>query len=322
MTRKLRRPEEGAIYHLIAKGNQGDFIFDERKNKIYFIECLKKAVEDYQALIYAYCIMGNHYHVVLQNTKANLSEIMHYVGSSFASYLRKQGRIGHIFSGRYKSIHLEGRERLLYLSKYVHLNPVRASIVKNPEDYDWSSYRFFAWDLEPPDWLYLDWVRGHFKPDNRRSHARYREFVESGLFLPSRGPENLMTARGIVEGERFLQDIKGSGGEGRPSDDKRLDALHYEVCRYYKVDDLHLQGSKHSPHALRSPRRVFAYIAMEFTFASQEEIARRLGNKNPSRVAQLYRDFVKGTEKDREDNELQEDVAMIVSRFWAPFGGI
>ncbi len=183
-------------------------------------------MEDYQALVYAYCIMGNHYHVVLQNTEANLSKIMHDVGSSFASHLRKQGRIGHIFSGRYKSIYLEGRERLLYLSKYVHLNPVRASMVERPEDFDWSSYRFFAWDLEPPEWLYVDWLKGCLKPASKMTHKSYREFVEGSANLPSDSEENRGTARAIIKCERFLQDIMDDGCEGKVKDATRLDSLY------------------------------------------------------------------------------------------------
>jgi len=323
MTRKLRKPEAGAIYHLIAKGNQGDFVFDERRNKAYFIECLKKAVEEYHALIYAYCIMGNHYHVVLQNTEANLSEIMHYVGSSFATYLKNQGRIGHIFSGRFKSIQLEGRERLLYLTKYVHLNPVRASIVKRPEEYDWSSYRFFAWDLEPPGWLYLDWLGDHLARDGFRLREGYREFVENGSCLPPKGREALFTARGIVEGERFLKDVHGLNGKRLNGDERRLDALKSEVTNHYGVDDLDFSRKKQCRSALRLPRKVFIHIARECTFASNEEIARRLGTCSPSRVSTLHHEFLgELEERNQAGDRLREDVALIVSRSWAPHEGI
>ena len=104
MARELRKPKKGALYHLIAKGNQGDFIFDDLKSKEYFLKCLGNGSKKFKAIVYAYCIMGNHYHIMLQNTEPNLSELMHYIGSSFATYLRGQGRIGHIFSGRFKSI--------------------------------------------------------------------------------------------------------------------------------------------------------------------------------------------------------------------------
>jgi REP element-mobilizing transposase RayT len=323
MARKLRKPQKDAIYHLIAKGNQGDFIFDEKRNKAYFLECLETAVEEYQALVYAFCIMGNHYHIILQNTEPNLSEIMHYVGSSFATYLRSQGRIGHIFSGRYKSICLEGRERILYLSKYIHLNPVRAAMVDRPEEYDWSSYRFFAWEVEPPEWLYLGWMKERYEPTNQIMRKRYREFVENDVFLPPGSFESRMTAKAIIEGERFLRDTMRRDGEERIRDENRLDALHDELCRLHGIDSLSLTNGVRPPRTLRGPRAMFIYIAKEYTFASHAEIAGKLGGLNPSAVAHQYRDFLSEIERDDRDGPiLREEAGTIASRFWTPHAGI
>jgi putative transposase len=323
MARELRKPRREAIYHLIAKGNQGDFIFDEKEHKVYFLQLLKNVVEDYQALVYGYCIMGNHYHIILQNVEPNLSEIMHYIGSSFASFLRGRGRIGHIFSGRYKSILLEGRERILYLSKYVHLNPVRASMVRRPEEYGWSSYKYFTWDLEPPEWLYTGWIKDHITRNHKMAREEYREFVEDGVHLPLEAHENRKTARAIVEGERFLQDIIDRGGIDMDAGDMRLDALYLEVCRFHGVDDLTLLNGKRCPRILRQPRAVFVYIAKEYTLATHAEIARRLGNNSPSGVAHIYREFLGEIDKDNEKGcSLRESVAEIVSRSWFPHPGL
>lgn len=327
MARELRTPREEAIYHLIAKGNQGDFIFNEKEHKEYFLQLLKDAVEGFQALIYGYCIMGNHYHVILQNIEPNLSEIMHYIGSSFASFLSHRGRIGHIFSGRYKSILLEGRERLLYLSKYVHLNPVRASMVKRPEEYSWSSYRYFTWDLEPPEWLHTGWIKDYIAKNRGLVRNEYRDFVEKGAHLPLRARENLKTAKSIVKAERFLQDIMERGGTRSDLDigagDSRLDILYREVCRFHGVDDLVMLNGKRCPRILSRPRSVFIYMAKEYTLATHAEIARKLGNNSPTGVAHVYREFLGEIEKDDEKgNNLRESVAKIASGCWFPHPGI
>jgi putative transposase len=131
MARPLRIEYEGAVYHIISRGNRGEHIFAEDQDKEYFIETLQTAVEKYKIDLYAFCIMGNHYHLLLTAPQGELGKAMHYIGSAYGSFLRRQkGWVGHVFAGRYKSLCVEKEGYLLELSRYIHLNPVRAGLWK------------------------------------------------------------------------------------------------------------------------------------------------------------------------------------------------
>lgn len=159
MARPLRVEYEGAVYHISSRGNRAEFIFKEDSEKEYFLQILQKAVEKYGIELYAYCIMGNHYHLLIGMPDGTLSKAMHAVQSSYGAYLQREREwIGHVFAGRYKSLCLEKEGYLLELSRYIHLNPVRAMIVKKPEEYTWSSYRSYAGKEEKPKWLNVGWL--------------------------------------------------------------------------------------------------------------------------------------------------------------------
>ena len=135
MSRPLRILFEGATYHIFSKGNLDDFILTEKKDKGYFLKLLGEGAEKYVVDIYTYCLMGNHYHLLARTQRANLPTFMHFLLSSYASYLGREGRRGHIFAGRYKAILIDTEEYLLTVSKYIHLNPIKALLVDTPSEY-------------------------------------------------------------------------------------------------------------------------------------------------------------------------------------------
>ena len=144
MARALRIELEGAFYHVTSRGNLRDRIFFKDRDKNKFLQILKRTKERYSYVLHAYALMDNHYHLIMETPKGNLSQSMQNINTSYTVYVnRKYQRNGHLFQGRYKAILVDQNEYLLSLSRYIHLNPVRARIVERPEQSPWSSYSYF-----------------------------------------------------------------------------------------------------------------------------------------------------------------------------------
>ncbi len=142
MARPYRLQGENCCYHITSRGDDRKKIFVSDYDYQQFLKYLLNAKAKYNFYLYAYVLMNNHYHLLLETTQPNLSKIMHYVNSSYTTYYNlKCHKSGHVFQGRYKSILVDKDNYLLELTRYIHLNPVRAKIVPKPEDFKYSSYQ-------------------------------------------------------------------------------------------------------------------------------------------------------------------------------------
>ena len=130
MSRPLRILYAGAFYHVTARGNEKKTIFKNERDRERFLLYAEAAVQRYGAVIHAYCLMDNHYHLLIQTPLANLSEIMQYINGSYTTYINtKRQRVGHLFQGRYKAILIDADTYAQELSRYIHLNPIRVGMV-------------------------------------------------------------------------------------------------------------------------------------------------------------------------------------------------
>ncbi len=297
MPRPLRIQYEGAFYHVISRGNAGEFLYRCDYEKEYFLKLLQKGAERYEVEVYAYCILGTHYHLLIKTIKANLSEFMHFLGSSYGSYMAAKGWIGHVFAGRYKAICIEKEEYFLTVGRYIHLNPVEAGIVKKPQDYQWSSYRIYSGGTKDSAWLKWDWLSEYFGPEAREARARYREFVEALSDKPPPYPTDEIVAQAILGSEEFVIKIKSMlSKKAKPNEatglkylmiEISLDDLYNMVCLYYGINGLTGPvGEKMSLQ--RRARKSFIYLAREFTPASNVEIAGFLTDITASGVSHQY----------------------------------
>jgi len=141
MVRPLRLSFENAFYHITIRGNRREKIFYSDQDKEIFLKKLEEMLIKYTIICHAYCLMDNHYHLFIKTTHPNLSSGIHYLNSSYANWFRNKHQIiGPLFQGRFKSILVDADNYALVLSAYIHLNPLRAGIVRQLEDYPWSSY--------------------------------------------------------------------------------------------------------------------------------------------------------------------------------------
>ena len=181
MARPLRLEFPGALYHITSRGNAQQPIFLDDEDYHSFLQVLSVVMERFDWLCHAYCLMGNHYHLLIETPKGNLSRGMRQLNGHYTQmFNRRHQRVGHIFQGRYKAILVEKDRHLLSLCRYVVLNPVRAGLVNKPQRWRWSSYRATAGEEKRPSFLTADWILSQFDRQRGKAVRKYKAFVLEG----------------------------------------------------------------------------------------------------------------------------------------------
>jgi putative transposase len=178
VARPLRIVFSGAIYHVISRGNNRQRCFLEDADFLLFLSTLGHVLERFGWLLYAYCLLDNHYHLEVETPLPNLSGGMRQLNGLYAqAFNRRQRRTGHVFESRYRAILVERETHLREVARYIVLNPMRAGICADPGAYRWSSYRATLGEVEPEAPFALGRLLAHFGDDPVRARQRYREFV-------------------------------------------------------------------------------------------------------------------------------------------------
>lgn len=207
MARPLRLEFAGALYHVTARGDRREPIYEDDEDRQTFLSVLADVVDRFNWLVHAYCEMTNHYHLLIETPDGNLSKGMRQLNGVYTQYSnRRHGRVGHLFQGRYKAILVQKESYLLEVARYVVLNPVRAQMVRSAGDWSWSSYRATAGRRDKPAWLTTDWILSAFA--HRRSDAvlAYRRFVSEGRGQPA--PWQSLANQVLLGDEHFVDDMQ------------------------------------------------------------------------------------------------------------------
>lgn len=208
MGRPLRIEYPGALYHITSRGNERKDIFIGDKDRISFLEILSDYHDRYGIILHSYVLMDNHYHLILETPKGNLLKVMHGINSCYTGYFnRRYKRSGHLFQGRYKAIIVDKDAYLLPLSRYLHLNPVRANIVDKPELYRWSGYPGYIGKGRKYNWVEYTWILSCFGDDTARAMKRYKEYTEEALKLKPENPFAYLHGRTVLGREEFKDKI-------------------------------------------------------------------------------------------------------------------
>ena len=186
MARASRIEYPGAFYHVMNRGNTGMAIFRSERDREKFLEYVGRAVTRYDIKVHTYCLISTHYHFLIEMPQANLSQAVKWINVAFSVYFnRKQRRVGHLFQGRFKAVLVEADEYLKQLSRYIHLNPVRAKMVEHCKDYPWSSYRALGGYVESTEWLETDWLLSHSEETALRKNGTHLTRSDAGIANPS-----------------------------------------------------------------------------------------------------------------------------------------
>jgi putative transposase len=188
MVRPLRIEFPGAVYHVTSRGDRREDIFEDDEDRRAFLAVVAHATQRFDAVALAYCLMDNHYHLVIHTRLANLSQLMRQLNGVYTqTYNRRHDKVGHLFQGRFKGILVDRDAYLLEVCRYVDLNPVRARMVRNPGKWPWSSYNAHTGAKAVPEWLDTAAVHGYLlgreaksPADVRKAAARYGALVAAG----------------------------------------------------------------------------------------------------------------------------------------------
>jgi REP element-mobilizing transposase RayT len=182
MSRPLRIEYPGAFYHLTTRGDRLGKIYRDDFDRKSFLALLGDVCRRYEWRCHAYCLMGNHYHLLVQTPIPNLSQGMRQLnGVHSQRFNRRHGLVGHVFQGRYRAVVADRDAYLLELSRYVVLNPVRAGMVRHAGQWRWSSYREMIGRRAAPAWLSVEDALRHFDADRQAAARRYIRFVREGI---------------------------------------------------------------------------------------------------------------------------------------------
>ncbi len=310
MARPLRIVYEGAFYHITARGNERKNIFLSRRDYEKFLSYLTDAVHKFGMVLHAFVLMKNHYHLMVESPRANLSSFMHTLNSAYTIYFNiKRGRSGHLFQGRYKAFVVDKDHYLLELSRYIHLNPVRAGIVESPEDYPYSSLRSYLFPKEET-LVFRNLIWDMISRERRKAPQRYREFVISALLGKRRNPFEKVYGGAILGGKAFieevLQQVSDQTLRSRETSHRRsLASTTSDIDEIIHLLSIHFRVPKEKVLTSSPYKGYSVYLAKKHTPFSNSEIGGYFGGLTYSAVTKI------GTrlkERMREDRELRRDI--------------
>ena len=290
MGRPLRITFPGAHYHVTARGNEQKDIYKSRRDREKFLDYLESSVTRYGAVIHAYCLMTNHYHLLLETPEGNLPEIIRHINGAYTNYYNtKRKRAGHLFQGRYKAILIEADSYMMELSRYIHLNPVRVGMVTKPEDYQWSSYQDYIGARPAPFWLCTETITRQIG-----SARRYCEFVEDLLGKECESPLQGAFASSILGSEPFVQEITAIHLDGKDID-REVPAIR-ELSKSRKMELImgNLAGVFGD---IGLEQKAAIYLSHRYSGARIKELGAYFGKKE-SAISQASRRFAAKIETD------------------------
>lgn len=316
MGRPLRIEYPGALYHITTRGNERKKIYKDSSDKKQFLEILEDYSDRLGILIHCYVLMDNHYHLVMETPGANLLKVMHGINSYYTGYFnRKYKRAGHLFQGRYKGILIDRENYLIELSRYVHLNPVRAKMVKRPEEHEWSSYRGYIRKREAEKWVYYYWILSSFGVGDRKARSRYREYVEGEIRNKISDPLEKLVGQVILGGEEFRGMIRGIiKKQGISEEIVHRDSLLSKynagdiigiVARELGVDEKEIRNRGRGENIARN---VGIYMVKKYGGMSNKEVAEEFGSLHYSSIRKVEQRLEEKMKKDKKLKKLVDEI--------------
>jgi putative transposase len=204
MGRSLRLEYAGALYHVTSRGDRREDIYDDDIDRAEFLALLGIVCIQYNWVCHGYCLMGNHYHLLIETIEGNLSKGMRHLNGVYSQkYNSRHQRVGHVFQGRYHGILVEKENYLLELTRYIVLNPVRAKMVQHVQDWPWSSYHRVIGVKEPEAWMEVDWILSCFNKNKGLAIKSYAQFVAEGVL--SRSPMKDIKNQMFLGSDTFVE---------------------------------------------------------------------------------------------------------------------
>lgn len=323
VARPLRIEYANAWYHILNRGRRGERIFTDTYDYIGFIDLLIDTCEQWNLRVAAYCLMPNHYHLLVKTPDANISRCMRHIDGVYTQkFNRRHECDGSLFRGRYKSILIEADSYLLTLVRYIHRNPLKAGLTDRLDSYQWSSHRGYLSRAEKWNWLHKGFVLSMLSNKKREQLKSYRQFISaeddkvkeiSKLLERKKWPSILGTAK-------FIDKIKIRFFHEKSNDEipqsKELAPtpaqIKTAVCKYYRISNDELLISRRG--VFNEPRNVAIYLSRRLSGDSLNQIGEEFRIKKYSSVSSVIERLKTAMEKDHELRRRVEGIGSILSK--------
>ena len=306
MSRPLRIEYPGAFYHVMNRGHRREPIVVDARDNQKFISCLSRMAGQFNVLVHGYCLMTNHYHLILETPDGNLSRAMQWLNVSYATYYnRRHDCAGHLFQGRFKALLIDAGTYLEALSRYVHLNPVRAGITPRAWDYAWSSCRFFVGSANPPDWLETNRILGGFGRGIRAAKQSYRACL-SEIDVPN--PFEGVVGGSLLGSKGFVEWVRSTFLSGKKTDREipqlkelrprpEVEKIIEEVAKHFKVTAESILARDRKRNAERG---VAIYLSRELSGLSGQALGRHFGGVSGANITMRFNKVSRSLKNDKK----------------------
>jgi len=294
MSRPVRINYPDAWYYLLNRGKRGEEVFSEKGDYLSFIDLLREAVDLWRVRIAAYCLMSNHYHLLIQTPEANLSRCMRHLNGIYTQRFNRYHHCGgQLFRGRYRAVLIDAEGYLLELVRYIHRNPLRAGLVDRLDEYSLSSHKGYVSDSRKWDWLHKDFVLSLLSKDRAEGRRRYRQFVstedshEITRFFSKKNVPSVIGSEGFrnwVKRRFYGQKLHGEVHESRLLAPP-VDEIMHAICRAYRVDKEALLVRRRGMG--NEPRKMVIYLMRMLRGEKLEDIGKQVNMNNYSSVSSV-----------------------------------
>jgi len=271
MPRPLRIEYENAYYHVMNRGRGHEDIFHSQEYFQAFLLTLEEAHHRFGLQIHSYCLMPNHYHLLVKTPEANLGRAMRHINGIYTQrHNRLKKMDGSLFRGRYKAIVIEEDSYQLQISRYIHLNPMKAGLIERLIEYNWSSYPFYTTRRKKPDWLYTKEIFGQLGT-NTKVKEKYKAFVEMGVDEEIKkfyGKGNIMPYLGSDEFRTWVYQQKTTNDDMISEQEKyqfrqNMDKIIEDVAQLFDVTIKSILQSERGKANI--PRWVSLYLCQDIS---------------------------------------------------------
>ncbi len=287
MARPLLIEFQDAFYHVISRGLNRQNLFLDEDDFVFFLWLLNQAQEKFGFICHGYCLMNNHYHLFLQTPNANLSKIMKFINESYARYFLNKypNRDGHVFKGRYKRKLVQTDLYSLQLSRYIHLNPVKAGIVKHPHEWKWSSYNAFIGLTASNRFLNKEWILQQFSKNKKQAKEKMIEYTYEDISC-FWNPDDYSCGKVILGSKEFLHHIINQHIDTSKIDHRIIAVSELNISKNQKPEYVLGQLEKLNLEA-KMKMQVSVYFIKQHTNLSLAEIGVIFG-KSSSAVSKIF----------------------------------
>ena len=320
MSRPLRIEYPDAWYHIMNRGGRYEAIFEDKNDYSIFLDLLQETIDIFHVKVSAFCLMQNHYHLLIQTPEANISRSMRHINGVYTQRFNKiHGYDGHLFRGRYKSILIDADSYLLQVMRYIHRNPITAGLTENL-NYTWSSHKAYLSDAKKWNWVSRDKILKMLSGNKALQKIVYRDFVKesdnddfSAIYEKRKLPA-------MLGSEIFLKLIKDNYFNKKKHievPESRLLAPEKEkimsvVCTEYKVSISDLRISKRGQ--LNEPRNVAMYLMRHLRGDTLSAICKEFGLKKDSSAGSIVDRVKKQIIKDKQLRKKVAEINKTISK--------